>query len=79
MPVLDDGFTYGGLVLGLAALALWLRLASRAVPNFETMLARYQDERVPSDTAPPSGLGRLAAGATALALTFSAIGYAIPD
>lgn len=79
MPVLDDGFTYGGLVLGLGALALWLRLALRAVPSFETMLARYQDERVPADTAPPSGMSRLAACATAMALTFSAIGYAIPD
>ncbi len=78
-PVLDDGFTYGGLVLGLAALALWLRLASRAVPSFETMLARYQDERVASEIGPPSGLGRLAVCATAMALTFSAIGYVIPD
>ncbi len=74
--MLDDSFTYGGLILGLAALVLWVRLAIRAVPNLETMMARYQGER--TDAAPDRGLGRLAACATAVALTFSAIGYAIP-
>lgn len=74
--MLDESFTYGGLVLGLAALALWTRFAVRALPSIETMIALYQDEAV--DAGPRSGLGRLAACTTAAALTFSAIGYAIP-
>ncbi len=76
--MLDDSFTYGGLILGLTALVLWIRLAIRAVPSVETMMARYQAERVATDAVPDRGLGRLAACATAFALTFSAIGYAIP-
>lgn len=76
--MLDDSFTYGGLILGLAALVLWIRLAIRAVPSVETMIARYQGEAIATDAAPDRGLGRLAACATAVALTFSVIGYAIP-
>jgi hypothetical protein len=77
--VLDESFTYGGLILGLAALALWIRFALRALPSVETMIARYQDEPVAADARAHRGLARLAACATAVALTVSVIGYAIPD
>jgi hypothetical protein len=79
--VLDDGFTYGGLLIGLAALGLWLRLAIRAIPTFETLLARYEHDAGPEEAGPmPFGpASRLAARVTALALVCSAIGYAIPD
>ena len=75
--MLDDVFTYGGLLSGLAALGLWIRLAIRARPSFETLLARYEDEPgpVPRRADPAS---RLAVRATAVALAFCAIGYAIP-
>ncbi|AWN38252.1 hypothetical protein [Methylobacterium radiodurans] len=76
--MLDDSFTYGGLILGLTALALWIRLALRALPSVETMIARYQDERIVTESPSHGGMGRLAACATAMAVTFSAIGYALP-
>lgn len=77
--MLDEGFTYGGLLMGLAALVLWIRLALRAFPSVETMIARYQDEFDVPEARSHGELGRIAACATAMALTFSAIGYAIPD
>ena len=80
--MLDAGFTYGGLVAGLAAIGLWLRLAIRALPGFEALLARYEDEAEGArarGTPRFGAAGRLAARTTAVALLFSAIGYAIPD
>ncbi|GJD56516.1 hypothetical protein [Methylobacterium dankookense] len=77
--MLDDSFTYGGLLIGLAALGLWLRLAIRALPTFETLLARYEHDPAPAEPWPFGPATRFAARLTALALVFSAIGYAIPD
>lgn len=88
--MLDAGFTYGGDLLGIAAIALWVWLALAALPDLSRLVSRYEDDlQLGSGAAarrPILGwltqLSRPEQAAFALslvALVCQSIGFAIPD
>ena len=90
--MLDHLFTYSGELFSLAAFGAWLWLAMRAFPGLDALVARYEDDMGLGARAqkPVSVLGtgqflrtaqlsRLAVSLTAIAVLFTAVGYAIPD
>jgi hypothetical protein len=84
--MLDDVFTYSGELFSLAAFGAWLWLGMRAFPGLDILVARYEDDlRLGAATRRPAAaqrigrLSRVAVSLTAIAVIFSAVGYAIPD
>ncbi|MDP4027025.1 hypothetical protein Q8W71_31025 [Methylobacterium sp. NEAU 140] len=83
--MLDDAFTYGGGVLGFAALGAWLWLAVRAVPTFEAFVRGFDDElhlgrpRDSGRTRLRHALRQAAVALTAVAALCLSIACAIPD
>ncbi len=88
--MLDAGFTYGGDLLGIAAILLWVWLAAAALPGLHRLVSRYEDDLQlgdgPKAWRPKLGwltqLSRPEQAAFALtlvALVCQSIGFAIPD
>ena len=84
--MLDDTFTYGGVVVSLAAFGVWLWLALRAIPSFEAFVKGFDDELHLSDTAEERAraarwhrVRQAAVALTAAAALCLSIAYAIPD
>lgn len=88
--MLDAGFTYGGDLFGIVAIALWIWLALAAMPSLTRLISRYEDDlqlgSQPAARRPMLGwltqLSRPEQAAFALtlvALVCQSIGFAIPD
>ncbi|MBN4095103.1 MULTISPECIES: hypothetical protein [Methylobacterium] len=84
--MLDDAFTYGGWVLGLIAVGVWIWLARRAFPSFESFVTGFDDElqlgASPEERARSARwrqVRQAAMALTAVAALCLSIGFAIPD
>jgi len=84
--MLDDAFTYGGGVASLFAVGVWLWLARRAFPSFESFVKGFDDElrlgASPEERARNARwyqVRQAAVALTAVAALCLSIGLAIPD
>lgn len=84
--MLDDTLTYGGWALGLTAVGVWLWLARRAFPSFESFVRGFDDELGFSATPEERAhcvrwhqVRQAAMALTAMAVVCLSIGFAIPD
>lgn len=84
--MLDYAFTYGGWALGLVAVGVWIWLARRAFPNFESFVTGFDDElrlgASPEERARSARwhqVRQAAMALTAVAALCLSIGFAIPD
>ena len=84
--MLDDAFTYGGTAVSLIAVGVWLWLARRAVPSFESFVKGFDDElslgASPEERARTARwyqIRQAAVALTAVAALCLSIGLAIPD
>ncbi|MCJ2125971.1 hypothetical protein [Methylobacterium sp. J-077] len=84
--MLDDAFTYGGGATSLIAVGVWLWLARRAVPSFESFVKGFDDELRLGATADERArsarwyqIRQAAVALTAVAALCLSIGLAIPD
>jgi hypothetical protein len=84
--MLDDAFTYGGWALGLIAGGVWLWLARRAFPSFESFVKGFDDELCLGASTEERArcvrwyrVRQAAMALTAVAFVCLSIGFAIPD
>ncbi|MHC2106857.1 hypothetical protein [Methylobacterium sp. CM6246] len=84
--MLDDALTYGGGAFSLIAVGVWLWLARRAFPNFESFVKGFDDElrlgASPEERARTARWHQVRQAAVALTAVGALclwIGLAIPD
>ncbi|MCJ2073291.1 hypothetical protein MKK75_31655 [Methylobacterium sp. J-030] len=84
--MLDDAFTYGGWAFSLVAVGVWLWLAQRAFPSFDSFVKGFDDELQLGASCEERArrarwhqVRQAAVALTAVAALCLSIGFAIPD